>query len=213
MIPGYLLQHTAIIEPWLPSGTFGDPIRLRCSAQLSGRAVQDTDGVRASGFLFTDPGDPIPVGSHVTVRDLVDATVVNSEAYADGGVTGLDYRKIEWETHPMLSMASVDRYVGDGPLDPESNLQDPVWIPVWAGRCRVQTLWVDRNETLGEQRVDYDRIRVAVPWSSPVFLPSMRITITASNDPHLQGLVAIIESADRDAVAEERRYLASVDQG
>lgn len=207
-----LRAHTAVVSPWLPDGSYGEPYDLPCSAQLAASAVQDVDGIRASGFLLTEPGDPIAIGSKITVRGYA-AVITLVENWDDGDIVGLSHRKVEWQTHPMLSTGVVERFDGEGELDPETNTYPEIWTAVWAGQCRVQTLWVDRNENSGEQRIDYDRLRVAVPWPAPEFLPSMRLRVVESIDPHLVGMVAILESSDRDAVGAERRYIARVDRG
>jgi hypothetical protein len=88
-IPGFLLRHTAVVEPYLGAGPFGDtygpPVDVKCFAEDKRRRVLSTTGTRvvSNMTLICLPGTDIPPGSRVTVNGR-SAAVINL-ADGDGG--------------------------------------------------------------------------------------------------------------------------------
>lgn len=89
LIPRFLLQHRAIIEPYLGTSAlgpqYGPPVTVRCFAVDKRKLVRgaDQDQVISSTQVFCRPGVVAPVHSRVTVNGK-SATVITLEK-ADGG--------------------------------------------------------------------------------------------------------------------------------
>lgn len=89
LIPRFLLQHRAIIEPYLGTSAkgpqYGTPVTVRCFAVEKRRLVRGTDQDQVVSLtqVFCRPGVVAPVHSRVTVNGK-SATVITLDN-ADGG--------------------------------------------------------------------------------------------------------------------------------
>jgi hypothetical protein len=89
LIPRFLLQHRATIEPYLGTSAkgpqYGPPVTVRCLAVDKRKLVRgaDQDQVISSAQVFCRPGVVAPVHSRVTVNGR-SATVITLDN-ADGG--------------------------------------------------------------------------------------------------------------------------------
>lgn len=89
LIPRFLLQHRAIIEPYLGTSAkgpqYGPPVKVRCFAEDKRKLVRgaDQDQVISSTQVFCRPDVVAPVHSRVTVNGK-SGTVITLDN-ADGG--------------------------------------------------------------------------------------------------------------------------------
>lgn len=89
LIPRFLLQHKAIIEPYLGTSAkgpqYGPPVTVRCLAVDKRKLVRsaDQDQVISSTQVFCRPGVDAPVHSRVTVNGK-SASVITVDT-ADAG--------------------------------------------------------------------------------------------------------------------------------
>lgn len=98
-IPGFLLRHIALVEPYLGAGPFGDtygpPVEVRCFAEDKRRRVLSTTGTQVvSNTTVICPLDTeIPPGSRVTVNGRT-AAVINTMRRDGGGLPTPDHLEV-----------------------------------------------------------------------------------------------------------------------
>jgi hypothetical protein len=89
VIPAYLLQHTATIEPYEGSGAsgpvYGTPVAVRCYREDKRRKVRAANGatVIAETTLWCPLDTVAPAGSRVDLGDRTSDVIVS--ARYDGG--------------------------------------------------------------------------------------------------------------------------------
>jgi hypothetical protein len=88
-IPGWLLRHTATVEPFIGEGPFGPAygaaVAVRCFADDKQRLVRDKEGseVVSQTTLYMPLDTTCPAGSRVTVNGRT--TTVIAALRRDGG--------------------------------------------------------------------------------------------------------------------------------
>ncbi|WP_336214386.1 hypothetical protein [Nonomuraea sp. LPB2021202275-12-8] len=88
MLPEWLLQHEATIEPYLGDGAYGPvwgpPVTVRCLVDDERRLVRDEQGLEvvSDTTLYLPPGTVCPAGSKVTTggRTITVITAFNRDA-------------------------------------------------------------------------------------------------------------------------------------
>ncbi|MEV4806765.1 hypothetical protein AB0K18_42795 [Nonomuraea sp. NPDC049421] len=88
MLPEWLLQHEATIEPYLGDGAYGPvwgaAVTVRCLVDDERRLVRDEQGLEvvSDTTIFFPPGTVCPAGSRVTVNDrsITAITAFNRDA-------------------------------------------------------------------------------------------------------------------------------------
>ncbi len=99
-----LYVHTARLEVYDSSaGDFASAVDLPCYFEQSVTSrFRDTDGSEgvADATVYADLGDPIPVGSRLTVNGF-GGTVVATSVFDDGGITGLAHRELLLRVWPL----------------------------------------------------------------------------------------------------------------
>ena len=98
-IPGFLLRHEALVEPYLGAGPAGDAygpgIVQRCFAEPKRRRVRSQTGnlVVAHTTVWFKPDVEVPTGSRVTVLGQT-GTVISADLRDGGGLPTPDHIEV-----------------------------------------------------------------------------------------------------------------------
>jgi len=98
-VPGYLLRHTAVIEPYLGAGAHGDlfgpPVTVKCFADDKRRRVRATSGeeVISSTTLYCRLAAVAPTGSRVQVNGRT-TFVIEALRRHGGGLATPDHLEV-----------------------------------------------------------------------------------------------------------------------
>lgn len=101
LIPGFLLRHTAAIEPYLgtgPSGPkYGPAATVRCFTDERTRVIRSPDGdeVTSSATVYARPDTVCPVKSRVTLASGRRTTVMAALNRNGGGLPTPDHLEIQ----------------------------------------------------------------------------------------------------------------------
>jgi hypothetical protein len=99
-LPGFLLRHKVIVEPFAGTGPFGDtygpPVEVRCFLEEARRKIRGKDGseIVSEATFYARPGIDCPEGSKVTLPSGRVSTALKVSDRDGGGLPTPDHVEV-----------------------------------------------------------------------------------------------------------------------